>query len=204
MSCKILSQSKISNRNYIELMIKHHKIAIKLSEIILFSSDNDFILDYARRIKGKYGDENIFFEKLLKSLPNVQNQSHCGCNRSPVYVHLESIYPGIFNNVKCVDANFNDVPKLDIKCSSKNNNGECHNTVITLEKISDCDYVENMFAHLKSAKDLSHLLLKSTNEPKLFVIAQTTISDVPKEMFKLNYLKNNLYNWKNIVPQNFY
>ncbi len=204
MSCAILNQPSISNRNYIELLIRHHKVAIKLSETVLFSSDNDFILDYARRIKAKYSDENVYLEKLLLSLPNAQNQSHCGCNRSPIYTNLEATYPGIFNNVRCVDSDFNDVPKLEIQCSSKNMGGVCHNTVITLEKITDCEYVTNMFSHMKSSVDLSKLLLKSTNEPKLFVIAQTIIADAPKEMFKLNYLKNNLYNWKDMIPQNFY
>lgn len=204
MSCMILSKPRISNREYLELMIRHRKVAIKMSETVLFSSDNDFILDYARKIKSKYRDEVVFLEKLLKSLPNIQNQSHCGCTRTPIYTSLETAYPGIFSNVKCIDADFAIVKDLDINCESKNEHGVCHNTVITLDKISDCDYVTNMFAHHKSAADLSKLLLKSTKEPKLFVIAQTVISDAPKDMFALSYLKNNLYNWKDMIPQKFY
>ena len=204
MSCNVLSKPKITNREYLELMIKHHKVAIRLSELVMFSSDNDFILDYARKNKSKFEDENVFMEKLLHSLPNSQNEAVCGCSRDVLSSNLQSTYPNLFKDVpKCSESDFANVDKIKIKAYSYNNNGVCHNNVLSIDSITDCEYVTNMFYHYKSAIELSILLLKSTKEPKLFVIAQTVIADENKEMFALNYLKNNLYNWKSMIPQNF-
>jgi len=203
MSCQVLSKPKITNKEYLELMIKHHKVAIRLSELALFHSNNDFILDFARKNKSKFEDENVFMEKLLHSLPNPQNEAVCGCSRSVFSSNLQSTYPNLFKDVlACRDSDF-EPNKIRVKAYTYNDHVVCHNNILSIDFISDCDYVSHMFAHCKSAIELSLLLLKSTKEPKLFVIAQTIISDKNKDMFALNYLKNNLYNWKSIIPQNF-
>jgi len=50
MTCKVLTKDKISDQEFLELMIKHHNIAVKMSKIIQMNSQDDFILDYARKV----------------------------------------------------------------------------------------------------------------------------------------------------------
>ena len=62
---------------------------------------------------------------------------------------------------------------------------------------SEKEYVDHMVAHHKSGVDLAKLLLKSTKEPRLLLLAQTIILDQEKEMFQLNFLYNCIkYNWR--------
>ena len=54
-----------------------------------------------------------------------------------------------------------------------------------------------MVSHHKSGLYLAKLLLKSTKEPRLLLLAQTIILDQEKEMFLLNNLYSCIkYNWR--------
>lgn len=206
MSCKILSNDKISDKEFLELMIKHHNVAIKMSKLILMNSTDDFILDYARKLVFNQGEEVIFMERLLKSVPNIQNDKSDKCGNRLVSAQLDKLYPGIFSNIKCdnthfesfgnvplqmrIESDFETVGNYQIEtfAESKMNHGS---------KLTDTEYADHMISHHKSGIDLAKLLLKSTNEPRLLLLAQTIILDQEKEMFQLNYLHNCIkYNWR--------
>lgn len=204
MSCQVLSKNKISNKEFLELMIRHHMNTIRMCELALLSSNNDYILNYARKIKGRQEDELFIMNRSLVSMPNIQNDTSCGCERSVVADSLEFTYPKIFAEVKCNESDFAIMKPINTETISYNIHGKCNNIIKTNEKISDCDFVDNMFMHLKSAVELATILIRSTKEPRLFVLAQTIIADETKEMFELTFLKNNLYNWKKMIPNKFY
>jgi uncharacterized protein (DUF305 family) len=203
MSCQVLSKNSIDDKEYLEMMIKHHKVAIRLNEMALYSSDNDYILDYARRSKARQEDKIVFMETSLKTLPNIQGNNSCGCERDIIDTPFEYAYPGLFNSLKCNDKDFMEPAKPKLDLNMNNQDGYCSNTfsLNPVDRISDNDYVKHMVSHHNSAVQLSKLLVRSTKEPRLFVLAQTIISDQNKEMFELNYLQNNIYNWKNMIPQ---
>jgi uncharacterized protein (DUF305 family) len=204
MSCKVLSKDKISDKEFLELMIKHHNIAIKMSKLIQMNSKDDFILDYARKVIFNQSEEVILMERFLKSVPNIQTEKTPNINYSLISAKIEKLYPGIFSNIKCDDSHFEDVGNepLQLRTESKyetissvNNKKHKkmnHNNILTEE-----EYVDHMVAHHKSGVDLAKLLLKSTKEPRLLLLAQTIILDQEKEMFQLNYLYNCIkYNWR--------
>ncbi len=209
MSCKILSSDKISDKEFLELMIKHHQVAVKMSQLILMNSKDDFILDYARKVIFNQSEEIILMERLIKSVPNIQNDKSCNCGNRLISAKLEELYPGIFSNAKCDDSHFEgfgNVPLqmrmntdfelisssiehfADVKPKGKMD----HN-----KKLTDEEYVNHMVAHHKSGVELAKLVLSTTKEPRLLLLAQTIILDQEKEMFQLNHLYNCVkYNWR--------
>jgi len=204
MSCKILSENKISNKDFLKLMIKHHNAAIKMSRLIQMNSDDDFILYYARKIIYNQGEEVILMERLLKSIPNIQVEKfNCICNNSLLGTNIDKFYPKIFSNIKCDDHHFKDLDNEPLQLRKKseyktkgNANINNHNKMNSII-LSDKEYINHMVAHHKSGVDLSKLLLKSTSEPRLLSLAQTIILDQEKEMFQLKNLYScTKYNWR--------
>ena len=70
MNCDILKNKTINDKKFLESMIVHHQVAIKMSEIISKSSTNDTILDFARNIIFKQSKEIFELYFLEKSLNN--------------------------------------------------------------------------------------------------------------------------------------
>lgn len=203
MSCNILSNNKISNKDFLETMIKHHNVAIKMNNLLLMTSSNDYLLDYARRNKARQEDEIIIMKRSLNTLPNIQNYTSASNERDLLSNGLNVGYSDLYADVKCENSDFIEPSKLEVILSSVNEHGVCVNNAISKENISDSEYVDHMISHHNSAVALSKLLIKSTNEPRLFVLAQTIVADQQKDMFELAFLKNNLYNWKTVIPQKF-
>ena len=98
MSCKILSQDSISDQVFLELMIKHHNIAVKMSKLIQMNSSDDYILNYARKVIYNQTMEVNLMEKLLYYMPNVQNVNSNKCGNSLLSSNVNQLYPGIFSN----------------------------------------------------------------------------------------------------------
>ena len=211
MSCKVLSKDKISDKEFLELMIKHHNIAVKMSKLILMNSQDDFILDYARKVIYNQSEEVILMERFLKSVPNIQIEKSCNCGNTLISAKIEKLYPGIFSNIKCDDTHFEDIGNepLQLRIESEyetlndsnnkmNHNKMNHNKMNHNDIITEEEYVDHMVAHHKSGVDLSKLLLKSTKEPRLLLLSQTIILDQEKEMFQLKNLYScTKYNWRN-------
>jgi len=204
MTCKVLTKDKISDQEFLELMIKHHNIAVKMSKIIQMNSQDDFILDYARKVIYNQGEEVILMEKFLKFVPNIQTDKSCNCGNTLISANLEKYYPGIFSNAKCNDTHFEDLGNQPLQLRMESNyetignvNNQNHNKMNHNVILSEKEYVDHMVAHHKSGVDLAKLLLKSTKEPRLLLLAQTIILDQEKEMFQLNFLYNCIkYNWR--------
>jgi uncharacterized protein (DUF305 family) len=204
MSCKLILKDKISDKEFLELMIKHHNVAVKMSKLIQMKSQDDFILDYARKVIYNQGEEVILMERFLKSIPNIQTEKSCKNDHKLISAEIEKSYPGIFSNAKCDDSHFEDVGNepLQLRMESEyetigNVNNVNHNKVNHNVNLTEKEYVDHMVAHHKSGVELAKLLLKSTKEPRLLLLAQTIILDQEKEMFQLNYLYSCLkYNWR--------
>jgi uncharacterized protein (DUF305 family) len=204
MSCKVLTKDKISDREFLELMINHHNVAVKMSKIIQMNSQDDFILDYSRKVIYNQVEEVILMERFLKYVPNIQTDKSCNCGNTLISANLEKSYPGIFSNAKCNDSHFEDLGNQPLQLRMESNyetignvNNQNHNKMNHNLKLTEKEYVDHMVAHHKSGVDLAKLLLKSTKEPRLLSLAQTIILDQEKEMFQLNFLYNCIkYNWR--------
>lgn len=206
MSCKILSKEFISDKDFLELMIKHHNVAIKMSQLIQMNSSDDYILNYARRVIYNQSIEVNLMERLLKSIPNVQNEKSCNCGNSLISTKVNELYPGIFTNAKCdychfenfgntpvqmrIDSDYELIPGKQIEEFAQVNLHENH-------KITDKEYVKHMIDHHKSGVELAKSVIKLTKEPKILTFAQNIVLNQEKEMFELVHLNNCIkYTWR--------
>lgn len=207
MSCKIMSNDKISDREFLELMIKHHKVAVKMSQLVMMTSADDFIIDFARRTVFNQSNEINLMEKLLVNIPNLQNEKSCNCGNSVISAQLEKAYPNIFSNLKCKEDHFEHFTNTPIQLSETSKFetiGNAHTSgkqvnmdMISTHKISDQEFITHMMEHHKSGIDLAKLAIKSTKEPKILMLAQTMILDQEKEIFMLKNLTGCLNNdWR--------
>jgi uncharacterized protein (DUF305 family) len=209
MSCKILSKDTISDKEFLELMIKHHNVAVKMSQLVMMTSQDDFVVDFARRTVFNQSNEVNLMEKLLKFIPNLQNEKSCSCGNSVISAHFEKSYPNIFNNLKCKESHFEKFTNSPVQLSETPTFEQLHLHSTNMEnkpidlayiennKISDKDYINHMMEHHKSGIDLAKLLIKSTKEPKLLVVGQTMLLDQEKELFMIKNLTGCLNNnWR--------
>lgn len=194
MNCKILSSEKITDKDFLELMIRHHNMAVKMSNLVLSTSSDDFILDFARKTIFNQSNEVILMENLLVKMPNLQNEKSCSCGNSIITTQLEKMYPNIYANLKCQEDHFDKL--TDVHSEHSQSKIVTKNT-INHKKNSDQHYVNHMVEHHKSGLDLAKLVIKSTKEPRILVLAQTLIFDQEKELFMIKNLYGCLkYNWR--------
>ena len=148
-------------------------------------------------------------EKLLVSVPNLQNEKSCNCGNSVISAKLEKVYPNIFSNLKCQENHFehfsgvpvqlSETPKFEIINKSQIQEKQLNLDAINTHKISDQEYVTHMMEHHKSGIDLAKLVIKSTKEPKILMLAQTMILDQEKDIFMLKNLTGCLNNnWRQL------
>ena len=208
MSCKILSNDKISDNDFLELMIKHHNVAVKMSQLVMMTSCDDFIIDFARKTIYNQSNEVSLMEKIKNQIPNVQNVQSCNYGNSVISTQFTTLYPNIFSNLKCKESHFDyftktpvqlvEIPKFEQVNNKKVNDQGNKSTIADKHKISDHEYVEHMAEHNKSGIDLAKLVIKSTKEPKILVLAQTIILEQEKDIFMIKNLFGCLkYNWRN-------
>lgn len=188
MNCNILSNNKITDNEFLNLMIKHHNVAIKMSQLVMITSTDDIIIDFARKTIFNQSNEVFLMEKLLVKIPNMQNEKSCNCGNTSISAQLEKIYPNIFSNLKCNENHFDKFVNI-------------HSLVLDInDTISDEQYIVHMIEHHKSGIDLANLEINSTKEPKLLMLAQTILLDQEKELFMIKNLIGSLNNnWRKII-----
>jgi uncharacterized protein (DUF305 family) len=208
MNLDILSNDKISDKEFLELLIKHHTILINKSQMVMMISKDDFIIDFARRTIYNNTNDIMLMERLLKNIPNIQNEKLCNCKNSVLSAKLNQLYPNIFDNIKYNESHINILKKSPIQLEEKSQFESVGTQVKTTDnlilnnfnKISDEEYVNNMLEYHKYSIELSSLLIKSTKEPKLLHFAQTILLNEEKDLFLLQNLYGcTKYNWRNNI-----
>ena len=116
---KILSNDKISDIEFLELLIKHHIILINKSQIVMMTSKDDFIIDFARRTIYNNTNDIMLMERLQKNIPNIQNEKLCNCENSVLSAKLNQLYPNIFDNIKYNESHVDILKKSPIQLEEK-------------------------------------------------------------------------------------
>ena len=181
MKCDILKKNTINDKDFLKLMTVHHKAAVDMSKLISKTSKNDIILDFSRKIIFNQSKEIYLMNTLLNDSALLINNNKT--INKPLNNIFENHYPYVFKNLKCDESHFNFN-------SHKNHN------------MNDYEYVNHMISHHNTALLLSKLLIESTKNSQLLIIAQTINMDQSKEIFELYFLKKSLKNhWMNkFVP----
>jgi hypothetical protein len=177
MSCDILNNKIINDKDFLKTMIIHHKAAVDMSKIIYKSSTNDTILSFARNIIFNQTKEIYFMKTLYIDIKYSINEKNTS-NR-PLRNTFKSEYPNIFQDLKCDESHFNF------------NHHSNHN-------MTNEQYVKHMISHHNTALELSKLIIVSTKNPQILALAQLINLDQSKEIFELYFLEKSLKNhWIN-------
>ena len=173
---------KLSDLEYLEHMIPHHQVAIDMSNLLIPHTENPTILHLCRDIIRKQGYEIWEMGMMKDNIPNT-------------------IFSDDVSNVE------NKLTKLDIyePVMSKSKDGSCdplffkpddHSAHMEHMEINDKSYLEHMIPHHQVAIDMSYRLLLHTNNSYLLDFCKKLIIDQQGEIYLMNNLLQNIYNYK--------
>ena len=171
----------LTNLQYLEHMIPHHQVAIDMSELLIPKTNNPVMLLLCRDIIRKQGYEIWEMEMMKRKLSDTMFDD---TEFTPRYVKtkLDIFYPKL----------------------SKSKDGDCnplffkpndHMKMMENMEINDKSYLEHMIPHHQVAIDMSKRLLLHTNHSYLMVFCRSLIIGQQGEIFYMNNLLNNSYNY---------
>ena len=173
---------KLTDLEYLEHMIPHHQVAIDMSNLLIPKTTNPTMLHLSRDIIRKQGYEIWEMNMVSQNISDTAFIALTGkvdraCTKLDVYNPI----------------------------LSKSKDGECnplffkpndHSVHMKGMEISDKSYLEHMIPHHQVAIDMSNRLLLHTNHSYLMDFCRKLIIDQQSEIYKMNNLLNNSYNYK--------
>jgi len=171
MSCNILKNKTINDKDFLKAMIIHHQAAVDMSKMIIKSSTNDTILDFARNIIFKQSYEIYFMKTLYVETKDSINKTNT--SNKTLRNTFKSEYPIVFKNLKCDESHFNFNHYMN-------------------HDMNDLQYVKHMISHHNTALELSKLIIESTKNSQILALAQTINLDQSKDIFELYFLEKSL------------
>ena len=172
----------LTDLEYLEHMIPHHKVAIDMSNLLIPKSKNPLIQHLCRDIIRKQSYE-IWEMSILKNKLSESINSDNISIKENILTKLDIYYPK----------------------ESKSKDGSCnplffkpndHSKHMEHMKITDKSYLEHMIPHHQVAVDMSHRLLLHTKHPYLIEFCRKLIYDQQGEIYYMNNLLKNKYNHK--------
>jgi len=171
----------LTNLQYLEHMIPHHQVAIDMSELLIPKTNNPVMLLLCRDIIRKQGYEIWEMEMMKRKLSGTMFDD-TEFTAEKVKTNLDIFYPKL----------------------SKSKDGDCnplffkpndHMKMMENMEINDKSYLEHMIPHHQVAIDMSKRLLLHTNHSFLMVFCRALIIDQQGEIFHMNNLLLNSYNY---------
>jgi uncharacterized protein (DUF305 family) len=173
---------KLSDLEYLEHMIPHHQVAIDMSEALIPHTTNPIMLEICRDIirKQKYEiwEMGMMRDNLSETMFST-DKGRIDCYKTK----LENQNP-ILSRSKEGPCN---------PLFFKPNDHSKHMENMTID---DDSYLEHMIPHHQVAVDMSKRLLLHTNHSYLLLFCRSLIVDQQGEIFTMNNLLLNTYNYK--------
>jgi uncharacterized protein (DUF305 family) len=182
---------KLTDLEYLEHMIPHHQVAIDMSNLLLKKTSskngrslpqNPGMLHICRDITRKQSYE-IWEMKMMKNKLSETMFSDKQWSIDKIFTTMDRHNP-IMSKSK--DGNCNP---LFFKPND-------HSNMMKNMEITDKSYLEHMIPHHQVAIDMSKRLLLHTNNSYLLVFCRKLIIDQQSEIFLMNNLLKNTYNYK--------
>ena len=179
---------KLSDIDYLIHMIPHHQVAIDMSNLLIPHTDNPVMLHLCRDIIRKQSYEIWEMEMMKQNLSDTVFSEH----------------PGTIDDIPTKMERF--APVL-----SKAAEGPCnplffkpddHSKHMEHMKVTDKSYLEHMIPHHQVAIDMSKRLLLHTNHSYLIDFCRKLIIDQQGEIYTMNNLLRNKYNYKSELLNN--
>jgi len=179
---------KLTDIEYLEHMIPHHQVAIDMSELLEPNTNNPIMLHLCRDIIRKQGYEIWEMEIMKRKLADTVFSKEKG-KKPYEKTKLERFYP-IMSKSKDGDCN-----PLFFKPDD-------HMKHMEHMEVNDRSYLEHMIPHHQVAIDMSKRLLLYTNNSYLIDFCRKLIIDQQGEIFYMNNLLKNTFNYQSELLSN--
>ena len=181
----------LSDFEYLDHMIPHHKVAVDMSNLIIRKSNNPNILEIANKIKWQQTIEIDVMKWHLSQMKNVK-KSNSIINNDNFNLTINEFY----NNKL---SSFNG----DNSCSLLYFNPDDHMRHYKDMELTDLGYIHHMIPHHQVAIDMSKRLLNNSDSPLLRGISNKIIRDQEGEIFMMNNMLKNSKGWLNLKSELF-
>jgi len=177
---------KLTDIEYLKHMIPHHQVAIDKSNLLAPISRNPTIIHMCRDITQKQSFEILEMGGIMdRHLSSTLFSNEMGSTKG-VDTVMDKFHPIMS---KSADGSCN---RLFFKPSEHSNN-------MKDMKITDKSYLEHMIPHHQVAVDMSRRLLLHTNNSYLLYFCRKLIVDQQGEIYTMNNLLNNSYNFESTL-----
>ena len=173
---------KLTDIDYLKHMIPHHQVAIDMSQKLLSITKNPKMLYLCNEIIRIQGYE-IWEMSMIKQKMINTVFSNDKSDVDNTKTTLDMFYPI-------------QSKSLDGSCSSLFFNPDDHSKHMETRKLTDKSYLEHMIPHHQVAIDMSKRLLLHTNNSYLLDFCRKLIIDQQGEIFYMNNLLQNKYNYE--------
>ena len=173
---KNICSDNLTDKEYLEYMIPHHKVAVDISIMLQKQSKSVKMQDILRKLIWIQNYEITMMKDMLNTLPD--NLSSGINNTSYIRTVSDFIEPNKLGltNTYC-DPHFFDPEK--------------HMKHMHHMKLDDIVYIEHMIPHHQVAVDMSKILIKNTKNDMMLFLAYRIIKSQQDEIIMLNdYLKS--------------
>lgn len=172
---------ELSDLDYLIHMIPHHQVAIDMSKLLIPQSSNPIILHLCRDIIRKQTYEiwemNMLKEKLMET----------------TFKDDKAIIEEFKTKLELFSP---EMSKSDEECNPLFFKPNDHMKHMEHMEINDESYLHHMIPHHQVAIDMSRRLLLHTNNSYLMDFCRKLIIDQQGEIFYMNHLLQNKYNYK--------
>ena len=174
-----ICRGNLSDREYLEHMIPHHKVAVDISEIHKNISKSPKIQEILRKLIWTQKYEIALMRNILESkLEKISDNSEM----NPYYI------TSVADNI-----NPNKVGISKTYCDPDFFNPEEHMKHIKDMKLSDKMYIKHMIPHHQVAIDMSKILIKNTKNDFMINLAYRIIRSQQEEILILDQYLNSPY-----------
>jgi uncharacterized protein (DUF305 family) len=174
-----ICNKQLTDKEYINHMIKHHEVAVYMSEMHMHNTKNSIIFDILRNI--------IRLQKyeinLMKDSKSVNNTN----------VNLNDETSQTDNSYRYVQGDFTkpNTPYLSDTYCDPGFFDMAHNK--NMHHMTDAMYIQHMIPHHQVAVDMSKKILKTTKNDFIIDLAYKIIHNQQSEIAKLYYLSKSTY-----------
>jgi uncharacterized protein (DUF305 family) len=171
-----ICNKQLTDNEYINHMIKHHEVAVIMSENHMHNTKNPIIFDILRNlIRLQKYEINLMKDSIYEKMNDVTSNK----SNNNTYLYRQGDFtkpntPGL-SNTFC-DPGFFEM----------SHNKELH-------KMTDAMYIQHMIPHHQVAVDMSKKLLKTTQNDFIIDLAYKIIHNQQSEITKLYYLSKSKY-----------
>ena len=179
---------KLTDLEYLEHMIPHHQVAIDMSNMLEMSSRDPIMLHLCRDITRKQTYE-IWEMTLMKAKLSETIVASDQWTVDQIPTKLEFYAPRMSR-------------AKDGPCNPLFFKPNDHSAMMKDMKMNDTSYLEHMIPHHQVAIDMSKRLLLHTNHTYLVDFCRKLITDQQGEIFHMNGMLKNAYNYTSILLSN--